>query len=755
MHDLNALGLVNEARKNKFSSIPQLSEEEIISVWDTVSEYVATQMVTQRGVTIPSLGTFTFTHKKMDIGNNKFILIQRPVFMLSEKFAQTHALNYTKHHTTGEIPVVQLNFTALSVTSSFDRDTVETCVREVLQSLSRAVANQQNVEFLFRGIGVLSIKNMKVKMKFFKDFLTSMDGSGNLVKVLENELFHGGCASLQEVVSKYGSSLVRKKRPGTADSVMSTLTTLSAQRRPGTSTFTLPKLGGAKETLLPPITENTNEDGDGDRASMASRGSKRETIQPHPVIGISLDVDELKEALPAREGVRGSPVRKSPQPQSPRLSQADADEADLGDAVADEPIVSSPPTPSPPPVPKNPATAPVCPSPRCLNKAGQELCYLCHQRAARNIPVSFEEERRRKELEQDALLQQYQQMKDQEAILLEQAQGNQIRQSNQKIAAFNLGVSEGVREDARKRQTEFVKSYVFQNRPLTPLRFYKQEKYSSALENQVKVRTERETRKKHDQEFQERLEQVQLAEDLAAQREQFLRTKADQIAQYQRALSAQIRLRKKLNSSCRSDSSLSSSSTRRRLSVPKPQLLNPFSGATNEKYPALNKPGQIRSKPLPLPKAEPDSKEPIFGKYDATNEKILEQKERARALLRSQLHMVGEKKKNSILEHLAKQKAESEMLKRTRADLIEDRVTAHKRSVGMRQNLERNWQSHHFDKIKRESEEKERLRTPGMLLLQQTDKYRRCGQCERRPRNCGESNIWSESRYIPGSRLMV
>jgi len=729
MHDLNAAGLVNEARKNKFSTL-QLSEEEIISVWDTVSEYVATQMVTQRGVTIPGLGTFTFTHKKMDIGNNKFILIQRPVFMLSEKFAQIHALNYTKHHTTGEIPVVQLNFTALSVTSSFDRDTVETCVREVLQSLSRAVANQQNVEFLFRGIGVLSIKNLKVKMKFFRDFLSSMDGSGNLVKVLEN-------------------------RPATADSVMSSLTTLSAQRRPGTTTFTLPKLGGTKETLLPPITENANEDGDGDRLSLASRGSRRETIQPHPVIGVSLDVDELKEALPAREGVRGSPVRKSPQPQSPRLSQADPEEADTGD-VAEEPAFVAPPTPSPPSVPKqNPASLSVCQSRACHNKAGQELCYLCHQRASRNIPVSFEEERHRKELEQDALLQQYQQMKDQEAILMEQAQGNQIRQSNQKIAAFNLGVSEGVREEARKRQTEFVKSYVFQNRPLTPLRFYKQEKYSSALENQVKLRSERETRKKHDQEFQERLEQVQLAEDLAAQREQFLRTKADQIAQYQRALSAQIRLRKKLNSSSRSDSSLSTSSTRRRLSVPRPQLLNPFSAAADEKYPALNKPGQIRSKPLPLPKAEPDSKEPIFGKYDATNEKILEQKERARALLRSQLHMVGEKKKNSILDHLAKQKAESEMLKRTRADLIDDRVTAHKRAVEMRQNLERNWQCHHFDKMKRETNEKERLRTPGMLLLQQTEKYKRCGQCERRTHNCGESNIWSESRYIPGSRLMV
>ena len=33
-----------------------------------------------------------------------------------------------------------------------------------------------------------------------------------------------------------------------------------------------------------------------------------------------------------------------------------------------------------------------------------------------------------------------------------------------------------------------------------------------------------------------------------------------------------------------------------------------------------------------MPKAEPDSKDPIFGKFDSTNEKLLEQRERARAL---------------------------------------------------------------------------------------------------------------------------
>ncbi|XP_078493292.1 coiled-coil domain-containing protein 81 isoform X1 [Ciona intestinalis] len=754
--------LVADARKNRFSGIPKLSEEDIISVWDTVSEYIELQMCTQRGVHVPNLGTFTFTHKKMDIGNNKFILIQRPVFVLSEKFAQTHALQYTKHHTTGEIPVVQLNFTSLAVESPFDRDTVETCVREVLQSLSRAVSNLQNVEFLFRGIGVLGIKESKVKMKFFKDFLNSMDGSGNLVKVLENELFHSGSYS-GELVRKYDGKSKRMKRPGTADSVMSNQTTLSAHRRPGTNTITLPKLNSGKE-VLPPIAEQMQDEGDGEKIPLPpTRGSNREVIRPHQVVGVSLAAEELREALPAREGVRGSPVRKMSSPSNPPPKPAtytpQQDIKETPHAVQEETMEDTPRPVSAPlqtPEPQLRVSAryassrrssqftPVeCSSPAHHHRAGQELCYLCMQRSMRNVPVSFEEERRRKELEQDALLQQYQQMKDQEAILMQQANQNQNRHVNQKVAAFNLGVAECLRDTKGKRSTDFVKSYVFQNRPLTPLRFYKQEEYSKALESQVKMKYGRENREKHDREFQERLEQVQLAEDLAAQREQFLRAKADQISRYQKALSAQIQVRKKLASPLDG-----SSGCRRHLSMPKPRMLNPFDGRNKKR-------NKIRSKPLPLPKAEPDSKDPIFGRFDATNEKLLEQRERSRNLLKSQLEMVSEKKKNSILQHLGKQKEESEMLQRTKHELIEDRVNTHKRAYEMRRSLENNWQNHHLDKVGREDEEKMRLRTPGMLLLQQTDKYKRCGQCERRTNNCGESNIWSESRYIPGSRLMV
>lgn len=86
----------------------------------------------------------------------------------------------------GQIPVVQLNFAALSNETPFNRDTVESCVKEVLQALSRSVQAKRNVEFHFAGIGRLSIRESKVKMKFYKEFLRTMDGSGSLVHALSN-----------------------------------------------------------------------------------------------------------------------------------------------------------------------------------------------------------------------------------------------------------------------------------------------------------------------------------------------------------------------------------------------------------------------------------------------------------------------------------------------------------------------------------------------------------------------------------------
>ena len=55
----------------------------------------------------------------------------------------------------------------------------------LLQSLSRAVGSQRSVEFLFRGIGVLYIKDNRVKTRFFKDFVNVIDSTGGLLNLME------------------------------------------------------------------------------------------------------------------------------------------------------------------------------------------------------------------------------------------------------------------------------------------------------------------------------------------------------------------------------------------------------------------------------------------------------------------------------------------------------------------------------------------------------------------------------------------
>jgi len=43
----------------------------------------------------------------------------------------------------------------------------------------------------------------------------------------------------------------------------------------------------------------------------------------------------------------------------------------------------------------------------------------------------------------------------------------------------------------------------------------------------------------------------------------------------------------------------------------------------------------------------------------------------------------------------------------------------------------------------------------GVLVHEQCDQYKRCAQCQRNLNNYGNSNVWKDTRYIPGTRIMV
>ncbi|XP_071818829.1 coiled-coil domain-containing protein 81-like isoform X2 [Apostichopus japonicus] len=757
---------VAEAKKNKYSAIPKLSDDDIVSVWDNVAAFVERHMNLQKGVHIPGIGTFTFSQKKLDIGNNKFMLIQRPVFVLSEKFAQTHGLQNPKHFTSGQIPIVQLNFSALSSESPFDRDTVEGCVKEVLQAFSRAVQARRNVEFTFSGIGKLLIRDGKVKMKFFKVFMNMMDGSGQLSEALRN-------------------------RPDTTDSVISRASSI----RPGTSnTLVLPRItqGAGKDGLMlesdnmqaqgsMPAIEEVEEVGgeaeadiftDGaagyelDNEADAVRGETSSRPAIPTAVGISLE-DDLVACTPPR-GIRGNAMTPSP-PNSKPASPTGYLPPPKSQRVL------KPPTPPHTTQSKSRLSPP---GSSCGHGGGgQELCYLCHQRAVNNVPVSFEAERRKKEQEQDRLLQQYQHLKDTESIIREQAQNLSNRHHSQKIASFNLGVSEAIKTKKKERPTSFHRSYIFQTRPLTPPRLFMQDEYASYLAEQVEAKTATKSKQKNEKDFLERLEQVQLAEELAAQREQYLRDKAAHTDMYQRALSAQVQIRdmiqqsldeedkkmQKLNhhgnpitTGCLDSRQCTPRSCRQLdpLTLPVPKIILPFSESEPVRFQTPDH-RMVRFKPLPLPVAVPDSKEPIFGKYDATNEQLADKRRRAIKVYQEQLKAVDQAEKMKLLKHLKQQREETDMLDRTRQELIADRAARFDHAFDTRKSLEVSWKDAADLKKDREENDKLSQQSPGILLHEQCDEYNRCGQCERRLTNCGESNIWSESRYISGSQLIV
>lgn len=769
-------GILAEAKSNKYSLIKdKLSEDDVASVWENVSNFIEKHMSQQKGVSIPMLGTFTFTQKKLDIGNNKFIMMQRPIFMLSEKFAQTHGLQSVKYHVPGNIPVIQLNYAALSFESPFDRDTVENCVREILGAVSRGISGKKNVELTFTGIGRLTVRDSRVKMRFYKEFINQMDGTGKLLDSMQN-------------------------RPGTVDSVMSD----RVPSRPASSTTViLPKISstnlgpGGPGALAPvveqdegvpppelhynphaaavdimemsnqvpiemepfqmvppqtedvptypfqdlykqegmegpefgniatdeairhienngqPITEENlqpieapiageleghaaNDVTDTKRPPVApSRSGSRLAMPMAQATGVSLLDDLMPSNLtpksapspgllhksspaPLREYTEGLPQRKSVSPKLTPLQRSHSCDA------LDKPM-----------------KAPTPPQSACGHpNAGQELCYLCHQRARRNIPVSFTEERRRREAEEDKLLQQFQYMKDAEETLKDQEGMLAKRHDLQKMAAFNLGVAEAVTHKKKTRDLDFHKSYIFQKRPLTPPRILKQREYATDLSGQVTVKDTVKQRRKADEEFLERLEQVQLAEDLAAQREQFIRDKQEQQDMYKNALEAQLKF-----------------------------------------------------KPLQVPPREPDGE--VFGKHDMNNEKMADRRQRAYELFREQQDLVAQKKREAILRRLMEQREEEDVLERTKKELMDDRSKRFQRRTFVRKRLEEDWAESSKQKHDREMEERLHQLAPGALLHEQCDKYHRCQQCKRKVNNCGESNIWRESRYIPGSRLMV
>lgn len=83
-----------------------------------------------------------------------------------------------------DVTVVPLRCEELSACAQLPFTMVQCCVYETVTSLFRAISKRQDTDFIFKAIGILSIRNREVTMRFFDDFLLNVDGSEKVLEAL-------------------------------------------------------------------------------------------------------------------------------------------------------------------------------------------------------------------------------------------------------------------------------------------------------------------------------------------------------------------------------------------------------------------------------------------------------------------------------------------------------------------------------------------------------------------------------------------
>lgn len=154
-------------------------------------------------------------------------------------------------------------------------------------------------------------------------------------------------------------------------------------------------------------------------------------------------------------------------------------------------------------------------------------------------------------------------------------------------------------------------------------------------------------------------------------------------------------------------------------------------------------------------------------------EKLKERRVHAMEIVRQQKEIVEQRQRQQLLKQVRDQDCESQVLTSIKQEyvlsshpnsnnsflshrLISDNRERDHRTFTIRKDLENSWSDAMHDKHQRDKEEKQHLKAPqGVLVHEQCDQYDRCAQCQRNLNNTGKSNFWKDTRYIPGTHIMV
>ena len=114
----------------------------------------------------------------MDIGNSKEIVKLKPFFILSDKFAKNHLLEYGKEYVNSAIPVGRINYVAIREVTrgKYSREIVELVINEAFTAIDHFIRLENSICIPFNGLGIFRIAdvNPKPKKQAFFEFSSAM-----------------------------------------------------------------------------------------------------------------------------------------------------------------------------------------------------------------------------------------------------------------------------------------------------------------------------------------------------------------------------------------------------------------------------------------------------------------------------------------------------------------------------------------------------------------------------------------------------
>ena len=156
---------------------PDINEESINIVWDSLGKYLSKSLRNGRGVVVPKFGQFTFTAPMVTLDGvtnpkDRDAQSRIPVFLVSPEFVKGGGIrpgifygktrtirHYTNTGTNGKMHSVKASYVEVGHNAGVDKDLARTSIERVVKKLATEVRQNGSAHMIIPTVGVIHVRD--------------------------------------------------------------------------------------------------------------------------------------------------------------------------------------------------------------------------------------------------------------------------------------------------------------------------------------------------------------------------------------------------------------------------------------------------------------------------------------------------------------------------------------------------------------------------------------------------------------------